>query len=241
VFAEKSLDRLALVRRNDWEQSVRDFPSASASPFCAAFSTLPLHWEMARRLQAAPLWSENSLAGGDFEDLDHLRASGWQNISQADPSVQTRVELSPQSPRGAGTSLRLQAVAVDPKSPPGVLESSPLQIISPSVPVRRGQLVRVHGWVRVPDPITASPDGVLIYDSLAGPTLAERFPITDGWREFLFYRVVPSDGGVALTFALTGLGEAAFDDVSISLHDPVAPQGTPDEARRLPPTSESWR
>ena len=25
------------------------------------------------------------------------------------------------------------------------------------------------------------------------------------------------------------------------LHDPVAPQGTPDEARRLPPTGEGWR
>lgn len=241
VFAEKSLDRLALVRRNDWEQAVRDFPSPSASPFCAAFSLLPLHWEMARRLQAAPAWAANSLAGGDFEDLEHLRSSGWQNISHAGAAVRTWVELTPQSPRGVGTSLRLQAATADPKSPPGVLEDPPLQITSPPVPVRRGQLLRFHGWVRIPEPITASPDGVLIYDSLAGPTLAERFSITDGWREFLFYRVAPADGGVSLTLALTGLGEVAFDDVSISLHDPVAPQGTPDEARRLPPTGEGWR
>jgi hypothetical protein len=241
VFAEKSLDRLALVRRSDWEQAVRDFPSPSASPCCAAFSALPLHWEMARRLQAAPAWSANSLAAGDFEDLNHLRASGWQNLSHAGEIVRTWVELSPQSPQGAGTSLRLQAAAADPKSPPGVLENPPLQIVSPPVPVRRGQWLRIHGWIRVPEQITASPDGVLIYDSLGGPALAERFQVTDGWREFLFYRVAPVDGGLSLTFALTGLGEAAFDDVSISLHEPIGPQGSLDEARRLPPTGEGWR
>jgi hypothetical protein len=241
VFAEKTLDRLAQVRRSDWEQAIRDFPAPSASPFCAAFPALPLHAEMARRLQAAPVWSENSLAAGDFEDLEHLRATGWRNISQSGETVRTWVELSPQSPQGKGTSLRLQAVAVNPQAPPGVVENAPLQIVSPPVPVRRGQLLRIRGWIHVPEQITASPDGVLVYDSLGGPTLGERFPVTDGWREFAFYRAAPTDGGVSLTFALTGLGEAAIDDVSVSLHEPIGPQGGLDEARRLPPTGEGWR
>jgi hypothetical protein len=241
VLAEKTLDRLAQVRRSDWDQAVRDFASPSASPFCAAFPVLPLHWEMARRLQAAPAWSANSLPAGDFEDLEHLRATGWQNISHAGNAVRTWVELSPQSPRGVGSSLRLQATAADPKSPPVVIEHAPLQIISPPIPVRRGQLVRIGGWVRVPEPITASPDGVLIYDSLGGAMLGQRFQRTDGWQEFSFYRVAATDGGMSLTFALTGLGEAAFDDVSVSLHEPIGPQGSLDEARRLPPTGEWWR
>ncbi len=237
VFAEKALDRLAEVRRSDWEQAVRDFPSPSSSPCCAGFPTLALHWEMARRLQAAPVWSGNSLAAGDFESLEHLRATGWQNISQAGDTVRTRVELSPQSPHGAGTSLRLQA-AVEAQTSPSALESPPLQIVSPPLPVRRGQLLRVRGWVRVPERITASPDGLLVYDSLGGPELGERFQLTDGWREFTFYRVAPADGGLSLTFALTGLGEAALDEVSVSVHEPIAAQGSLDEARRLPPTGE---
>jgi hypothetical protein len=241
VLAEKTLDRLAQVRRSDWEQAVRDFASPGASPFCAAFSALPLHWEMARRLQAAPAWSANSLAAGDFENLEHLRATGWQNISHAGDAVRTWVELSPQSPGGTGTSLRLQATATDPKSPPAVIENPPLQIISPPIPVRRGQLVRVGGWVRVPEQITASPDGLLIYDSLGGAMLGQRFQRTEGWQEFSFYRVAATNGGLSLTFALTGLGEVAIDDVSVSLHEPIGPQGSLDEARRLPPTGESWR
>lgn len=240
AFAEKALDRLAEVRREHWQQAVRDFPSPSSSPCCAGFLSLLLHGEMARRLQAAPAWSANSLAAGGFESLEHLRATGWQNLSQAGETVRTWVELSPQSPRGAGTSLRLQATAVDPKTPPTALESPPLRIVSPPVPVRRGQLLRIHGWVRVPEQITASPDGLVVYDSVGGPALGERFQVTEGWHEFAFYRAAPADGGVSLTCALTGLGEAALDELSVCVHEPIAAQGTLDEARRLPPTGE-WR
>jgi len=240
AFAEKALDRLAEVRREHWQQAVRDFSSPSASPCCAGFPSLLLHGEMARRLQAAPAWSANSLAAGDFESLEHLRATGWQNLSQAGETVRTWVELSPQSPRGAGTSLRLQATAVDPKAPPTALEGPPLRIVSPPVPVRRGQLLRIHGWVRVPEQITASSDGLLVYDSVGGPALGERFQVTEGWQEFAFYRAAPTDGGVSLTCALTGLGEAALDELSVCVHEPIAAQGTLDEARRLPPTGE-WR
>lgn len=241
VLAEKTLDRLALVRHSDWEQAVREFAAPSASPFCAAYAALPLHGEIARRLQAAPAWSANSLAAGDFENLDHLRATGWQNLSHTGEAVRTWVELSPQSPGDTGTSLRLQATAADPQSPPAALEKPPLQIISPPIPVRRGQLVRIGGWVRVAEPITASADGLLIYDSLGGPLLGQRFPGTDGWQEFSFYRVAATDSGLSLTIALTGLGEAAVDDLSVSLHDPIAPQGGWDEARRLPPTGDWYR
>lgn len=241
VFAEKALDRLAQVRRRDWEQAVRDFPAPSSSPCCAGFPSLVLHWEMARRLQAAPVWSGNSLAAGDFESVEHLRSTGWQNLAQAGETVRTLVELSPQSPRGTGTSLRLQAAAADPKTPPSALEAPPLRIVSPPVPVRRGQLLRIRGWVRVPEQITASPDGLLVYDSLGGPALGARFSLTNGWQEFAFYRAAPADEPVSLTLALTGLGEASLDELSVSVHDPIAAQGTPDEARRLPPTGLGWR
>ena len=94
--------------------------------------------------------------------------------------------------------------------------------------------------MRVPETIAASSDGLLVYDSWGGPALGERFQVTDGWREFAFYRAAPSDGSVSLTLALTGLGEAAVDELSLSVHEPVAAQGSVDEARRLPPTGE-WR
>lgn len=241
TFAERTLDRLAQVRQHDWDQAIRDFPTPAASPFCAGFPVLSLHWELARRLQAAPNWSPNALAAGDFDNLDHLRATGWQNRSRADAAARTRVELSPASFDGRGTCLRMQAAAADPNSPPAAIEAPLLEIVSPPIAVRRGQLVQVRGWVRIPERLTASPDGLTIYDSVGGPMLGQRFGLTDGWREFVFFRTAPTDGNFALTFALTGLGEASLDNVAVSLHDPISPQGRPDEARRLPPTGEHAR
>jgi hypothetical protein len=75
-------------------------------------------------------------------------------------------------------------------------------------------------------------DGVMVYDSLAGPALAARFdaPVAPNgagngvWREFTLYRAVPPDASrdrgkaeLTITFVLTGLGEAWIDDVTIEV------------------------
>jgi hypothetical protein len=55
----------------------------------------------------------------------------------------------------------------------------------------------------------------MIFDSLTGPTLAERIAETKGWQEFSLYRVAPRSGSMVLTIALTGQGVARIDDVTI--------------------------
>jgi hypothetical protein len=56
----------------------------------------------------------------------------------------------------------------------------------------------------------------MIYDSHSGPVLAERIAETQGWREFTLYRVATATGDWQLIFALTGLGEAWIDDISVT-------------------------
>ncbi len=232
------------LRRSHWEDAVRNLPSPVSSPDCVSFSAILLHWEMARRLQASPAWSPNLLPAGDFENLGHLRGYGWQNISLVSESVHGSVELSPLTPHGGTACLRLRAAATDPRDQPAALELPPVKIVSPPIPVRSGQLVRIHGWIRVPQPIKSSQDGLLVYDSLAGIQLAERIAVADTWREFALYRAAPVDGDVSITFALTGIGEAHIDDVTISLHESIADRsvgGPLDEARRLPPAADMLR
>jgi hypothetical protein len=70
--------------------------------------------------------------------------------------------------------------------------------------------------------------------------LADRIRVTDGWREFVLYRAASRDDHVTVTFALTGLGEAWLDDVTIALHDPISAEPireSPDQAHRLPPVN----
>jgi hypothetical protein len=210
---------LAQVRRGHWEQTAAAFSSPSASPCIAQFTTLPLHWATAERMRAGH-WGPNVQAAGDMESLDQMLSAGWQQQRQPPAGVACDVSLSLQEPRAGRSALRLRAWATDPAQPPQALERPPLWISSSPVPVRQGQIVRVHGWVHVPRPLEASGEGLLVFDSIGGPELGDRVRLTQGWREFTLYRAVPQSGDLTMTFALTGLGEASIDDLSVSLLDP---------------------
>jgi hypothetical protein len=88
---------------------------------------------------------------------------------------------------------------------------------SAPVPARRGQIVRIHGWALLPQPMAASREGLIISDSLGGLPLAERITQSGAWREFTIYRAAVRDGEVTVTFALSGRGEAWIDDVTVQV------------------------
>jgi len=210
---------LAQVRRGHWEQSAAGFPSPAASPCIAQFTTLPLHWTSADRIRRGQ-WGPNLQRAGDMESLDQMLKAGWQQQRQAPPGVESDVSLSLQDPRAGRSALRMRAWAADPKAAPHAIERPLVWVTSSPVPVRQGQLVRIHGWVHVPQRLTASNEGLLVFDSLGGSDLGDRIRLTQGWRELTLYRAVPQSGDLTVTFALTGLGEASLDDLSISLLDP---------------------
>ena len=83
-----------------------------------------------------------------------------------------------------------------------------------------GTLVQVSGWVCIPEAITASPDGALMYDSAGGEPLAIRLTEPDVWKKYTVYRRVPASGTIKLTLALTGVGTVYFDDIRI---EPLVP------------------
>lgn len=220
-FAEKSLEGLAYIRRRNWENAASSFACPAASPYCTTLAALPLHWELARRLQAAPNWSGNLLPAGDFENLTYLYQSGWQNLASEARNVTTAVELSSLSPYRGNSSLRMVVMPTADGDPPVAMETPPLRIVSAPVSARRGQLVRWHGWIRIPRRLDGSSDGFMMYDSITGACLALRHDATDGWEPFIAYRAAVQDGPVSLTFALTGVGEVFLDDVEVALRDPI--------------------
>ena len=219
TFAGKAEESLAKVRRGYWEKTASAFPSPASSPCVSSFTTLPLHWAFAERMSRLH-WGPNVLAGGDMESLEQLTATGWRNQRRLPDGVQSDVSLSLQSPHGGRTALRIAAWATDPANGPTFVERPPVWITSNAVPVRQGQVARIHGWVFVPRPILGSQEGLLVFDSIGGPELGERLSVTRGWREFSLYRAVPQNGELTVTFALTGLGEAWIDDVAVQLLDP---------------------
>jgi hypothetical protein len=216
---------LARVRRGHWEQTARMFASPAASPCVAQFTTLPLHWAVADRLQKS-MWGPNVQAAGDMEALDQMVKFGWQQQRLPPDDVTTDISLSLSDPHSGRTALRLQAAATNAKRAPDALERPPVWVTSSPVPVRQGQLVRIRGSVNVPRRIAASGEGLLVFDSVGGPELGDRVRLTQGWREFTLYRAVPETGELTVTFALTGLGEASIDDLAVQLLDsePIRPR-----------------
>lgn len=207
--------QVARTRRDRWEQAIAGFPSPVASPCCTSYATLPLHEALRERVRTA-MWGYNVLAAGDFENLPQMQQAGWQQELADAPQIQATAELSLHDPRAGRSSLRLQAQP-DPGSSPAVVEFAPIRIDSAPVDVRAGQLVRIHGWVKVPQPLTGSVDGLLIYDNQAGLALAHRELHAPGWRQFDLYRAVTAPGPLIVSFELTGLGEAWLDDVTIAV------------------------
>lgn len=219
-FVVKAEQLQARIRRGHWEKSAAAFHAPSASPCIAQFTTLPLHWTLADRLRGAT-WNANCQAAGDFESLDQMTKAGWKNFTRLPEDVKAEVSLSLVNPHSGRSALRLAAALRDPRQTPSTIERPLVWITSSPVPVREQQIARITGWCFVPQPIVGSHDGLLIFDSIGGPDLADRVRLTRGWRQFTFYRAVPESGELVVTFALSGLGEAWVDDLHVNLLDPA--------------------
>ena len=219
VEAARAMRALRLVERAAWEKSTAGLPAAVASPGAVAFASLPTHGRTTDRISASRL-GPNLLPGGNFERLDALVQAGWHNWQRAPAGVTTRVDLSTKAGRGGGLGLILTAQADKPETAPAAIESPPIFISSAPVAVEAGQLVCVHGWVNIPAGVTASPDGLTIFDSLTGEALAARFNKTTGWQHLLLYRIAPQAGMMQVHISLGGLGEVYLDDLAVSVLQP---------------------
>ncbi len=214
-YLHQADERLAFARREMVTQPLGMFQSKTSTPFLAHSSLVPIHWQLASRL-GKNQWQPNALAGGDFENLEHMVNSGWQNQRMVEDDLITNVDLVTNAANGGQFGLKL-SVATD--RPPKLIQTTPVWVTTPKIPVRSGQMVRIHGWVNIPSTIQGSYDGLMITESLGGPALAERITSTEGWQEFTLYRGVPKDGSFDITFALTGLGEAMVDEVTVRTID----------------------
>jgi hypothetical protein len=106
--------------------------------------------------------------------------------------------------------------------PPIVVETPPLWVTTPPLQPPAGKLIEISAQVYVPKPIRGSVDGLFVFDSLGGPALGERVGMTKTWRRLVLHRIVPPESAgepFTVTFALTGLGQAFIDEVSVRTVD----------------------
>jgi hypothetical protein len=225
--AQRALRPVRILMRAHWEQAAKSLgPDAppTASPYATSYFTLPKHWQFRHELElCSPGGSQ--LPDGDFERSGTIPA-GWQAARATPDDVVGEVRVADNDPHAGRHSLMIRVrpkpvAGPNPPPPPQALEPTFVGVVSPPVKFPPGSLVRVSGWVKVPAPITASPDGALLFDSAGGeplgvrvtePTREEKKVI---WKRFILYRRVPASGLVQVTAALTGIGTVYFDDLKI--------------------------
>lgn len=223
--AQRAMRPLRILMRLQWNQAVRGMISPVASPYAVSYYTLPKHWEFWESVRKASAGT-NGIAGGQFEvPVDQ---TGWavQRTTLDDVDLAARVtDQHPHEGRGC-LELKVSPRLGTPDQPlkaPAALERTFLAASSPAAHFPPGTLVRISGWVKIPQPIAASADGVLVYDSIGGEPLALRTTAAvKEWRQFALYRRVPASGQVFVTAAMTGLGTVYLDDVRI---EPLLPGG----------------
>ncbi|MBA62027.1 MAG: hypothetical protein CMJ76_06635 [Planctomycetaceae bacterium] len=185
----------------------------TGNPLTLGITSLPEYF-LAQRQLLNSNWSANQLTAGSMEMLNQVQAAGWQHHRHPQHVVQSLVELTPHFPREGESSLRLQAWTTEQASTPSFLEA-PVWITSPEVPVRQGEVLHIRGWINITEPLQHHGDGLVVYDSIGGISMGDRFHHTTGWQPFSLIRVAPQDGTVQLTFALMGLGEVSIDNITI--------------------------
>lgn len=224
IEAARTLRALRLVERAAWERATAELPTPTTSPVAVAWQMLPAHSRLTDWISASRP-GPNLLPAGEFDRLDALIGAGWCNWQRAPTGVTAKVELSAAAGRGGGLGLLLAARAESADTAPAVLESPPIVVSSPPINVQAGQLLCIHGWVKIPAELTAGVDGLTVFDSFGGEPLAAHLHHTAGWQRVLLYRVAARSGTMQVHFVLAGLGEVHLDDFAVTamLASPVAP------------------
>ncbi len=187
---------------------------------------------------------DNLLVGGNFEDLGQIRHFGWEHVRDPMAGVESRVALSGSAPREGRYCLELAAMSVRSGGPPKVIARPLVWIKSPPISVRKGDLLEISGWVRVPQLILGSIEGLEISDSLGGSELALRVRNTNDWQSFRMIRGTSETTDFCLVIALHGLGTAYVDGVTIRSLAPPSAQRLPsvtNEARPAIPNASAHR
>ncbi|MFQ5731805.1 MAG: hypothetical protein ACE5KM_07610 [Planctomycetaceae bacterium] len=229
-----TMQLLRILQRAHWNDAARRFASGVCSPQTLCFQTLPEHWRLVSRFgQSRGEASDNLLRSGDFEDIDTMIAEGWKHTQNPHPAIRAVAELFPKGKQGS-YSLRLVAAPRPGRDQPKLLEKPSVTVTSPPMTVRSGQIVHISGWVKVATPIVGNLDGALLYESLAGVRGALRWNSESGWKRFTLLREVKTSGEMRITLMLKGMGEIRFDDLRVTVHQPLA-EDAPTPPRE-PPT-----
>ncbi|MBR5244313.1 MAG: hypothetical protein IKW13_08760, partial [Thermoguttaceae bacterium] len=212
LAAERATRELRAIEREFWRAATRNELNRPTTPLSTSFYDMPEYLELYEKILSGALrpTGDNLVRGGDFENAATWNADGW-SLSYNESSITARVTLENAAARTGSNGLRVVVSAPEKRAPVEV--EAPAATLETEFPTRVGQTICVQGWIKIPQTLSNSVDGVKIYDNQGDEALALRFRDKTDWRRFAFYRRAVNDGSTRIRFEFSGLGEVWLDDV----------------------------
>ncbi|MBQ8285072.1 MAG: hypothetical protein IJZ10_02080, partial [Thermoguttaceae bacterium] len=213
LAAERATRELRALERQFWSDATRNELNRPTTPLSTSFYDMPEYLELYENILSGAIRPSgaNLIRGGDFENAASWNDDGWRLNYNVSPAINARVSFENAAARTGSNGLRVVVSAPQGRAP--VETESPAATLEAEFPIRVGQTICVQGWIKIPQTLTNSVDGVKIYDDQGGETLALRFRDATDWRRFAFYRRAINDGTARLRFEFSGVGEILLDDV----------------------------
>lgn len=220
--SQRSGQYIRQLKRNHWDYTVKGLSSPVSSPYTLCYSTLPRYYEWLKTTNQSQL-TGNLLHEGNCEAPAGAPPSGWTVRKDTIDEVTLAEARVAESPHEGSQCWKLTITPRDPQYAPEALERTFLIVNTAAVSLPPGTTVRLSGWYRIPQPIRASADGLLIYDSAGTEALGVRLYHSPQWKKIEVYRQVPLSGQVSMSIALTGIGTVFFDELKIEAINAVSP------------------
>ena len=222
----RGLDSAQSVIHNAWSVARSDVPSPQSAPWLLASSSVPLHWHLGRRI-GDNSWSDLGLAGGAMDNLDVMLAAGWQQDRRLEDRVDVLTEIVTIEGNGSEKALRIVARGKE-RAIEGGYAGSSLRIRSGAIRVTAGQVIRIEGRVLVQGGCNTPQSGLLVYESLEGPSLGQLVKGAAGvWMPLRIYRVVQRSGPLEVMLEMRGEGDLLVDQLTVAAANFAPPPNGP--------------
>ncbi|HQR05793.1 MAG TPA: hypothetical protein PLN21_03170 [Gemmatales bacterium] len=212
--SQRSGEYIRQLMRNHWDYTVKGLSSPVSSQYTLSYYSLPKYYDWLKVINQSQI-SGNLLRDGDCETPTGAAPSGWTVKKDTQDEVQLTEMRVSESPHDGSQCWKLSITPKDPSYAPDALERTFLVVSTPNVTLPPGTNVKLTGWYRIPVPIRASADGLLLYDSAGGESLGIRLYHSAAWKKIEVFRKVPASGQISMSIALTGIGTVYFDDLKI--------------------------
>ena len=225
LAAERATREIRKIEREFWLAATRNEIARPVTPLSVSFYDAPAYLELYDKLLSGKLRAAgpNLIVGGDMENQQNFVGGGWRvfvedSILESSTVIEGYDPAADPDENGKRPAGRILKLKIAPKI--GAEDRVPEQVETATLNVetefntQMGQIICVQGWIKIPQDLKSSVDGIEIYDDQGGRGLALRFKKATGWTRFAFYRLATNNGPMRIRFAMSGVGEVWLDDVA---------------------------